>query len=663
MTESREERRLSFIDCSVEQIQTAITTEWCDWKFNRDFWTTILTGEAAPEFRLVGNRTLEFWIRCYNRWQVLGQRLKSKAPGKVDGLELEQILSCPRHRLKDICKLFDHQGWKRLETEGMSGPALGKIKVPVVSLFTAGVLLSQLIAPKDKLRFIFGLADQDDSHTLDEFQFVNFITAFVRGLGSAFGIVNKDSMPSLEVIRELGRRLYDRISVIAAERLKSMSQHDDKTRAMLIQAIKDRQKKLERVTSLDLDEVEGGMPKYGDNVPLRQVLNYKTVEAWCFREFKDPLALPYALAIERFCSRGSGADLYHLKSEEWFLSHTRPVEIPQEELDASRDVKLPDRWQVLFIRDIYELCIEEGSFQLSFSECEYGLKRSLTLDLWELVADAMHKVVDGLGGTPTFLQFLKKAFPGAQPKHLSTFENWCEQYDDLQKRSVEMDLLTEAADIFARKNAMPVLPQDDQVRLEKEFEEMDEDGTGCVPVSTIEQRWGWDTETCRGIMAKWDLTDDGCLDKGDFLRMMCPDGYRLPSMQGEDRDVFGMLLTGSIRYLSDAISNEEDLFAMSDRRTSQSGRKLKPMPFSLLPEIPDSMWNYWNDLFTRLDSDEDDHVGERDLLREGLLSQEVARRLMQIIDPEHPESFTRRGFLTACLKASNMRRAKFECGR
>ena len=34
------------------------------------------------------------------------------------------------------------------------------------------------------------------------------------------------------------------------------------------------------------------------------------------RLVQDPLALPYALAIERFCSRGSGADLYHLKSEE-----------------------------------------------------------------------------------------------------------------------------------------------------------------------------------------------------------------------------------------------------------------------------------------------------------------------------------------------------------
>ncbi|CAK9003479.1 unnamed protein product [Durusdinium trenchii] len=145
--------------------------------------------------------------------------------------------------------------------------------------------------------------------------------------------------------------------------------------------------------------------------------------------------------------------------------------------------------------------------------------------------------------------------------------------------------------------------------------------------------------------------------------MMCPDGYRLPSMQGQDRDVFGMLLQGSIRHLTEEISKEEDLFAETDRRTSRSGRRLKPMPFSLLPELPDATWSYWNELFTRLDADEDDHVRERDLLREGLLSQEVARRLMAIIDPEHPDSFTRRGFLTACLKASGCRRAGFECGR
>ncbi|CAK9003481.1 unnamed protein product, partial [Durusdinium trenchii] len=495
-------RKLSFIDCSMDQIGTAITSEWTDWKFNGQFWSTILTGEPPMEFRLIGNRTLEFWIRCYNRWQDLGRKSKSKAPGKVDGLELEMILNFPRHRLKDICKLFDPAGYKRLESEGISGPALARMKVSMVSLFTAGVLLSQLIAPKDKLRFIFGLADHDDSRTLDEMQFVNFITAFVRGLGSAFGLMSKESMmPSLEVIRELGRRLYDRISAKAAERLMSMSQSSEVTRDMLIKAIKERQAKLERAQSLEVDEVNG-LPKYGENVPLRQVINYKVVEAWCFREFKDPLALPYALAIERFCARGSGADLYHLKSEEWFLSHSEVVEVPQEELETSREVKLPDRWQVLFVRDVYELCVEEGSFQLTFSETEYGLRRPLTLELWELVAEAMHKTMDDVRGQPTFIQFLKKAFPGAKAKHLSTFESWCQQYDDLQKRGHEMDLLTEAAELFAKKSRMPVLPADDQARLEREFEQMDVEGTGFVEVAAIERHWGWDDEQTRNIIAK-----------------------------------------------------------------------------------------------------------------------------------------------------------------
>ena len=49
MTESREERRLSFIDCSVEQIQTAITTEWCDWKFNRALIEPVKLGSTILE--------------------------------------------------------------------------------------------------------------------------------------------------------------------------------------------------------------------------------------------------------------------------------------------------------------------------------------------------------------------------------------------------------------------------------------------------------------------------------------------------------------------------------------------------------------------------------------------------------------------------------------
>eukprot|EP00439_Symbiodinium_sp_Y106_P051279 s3398_g6.t2 len=670
-------RRLSFINCSVNQIESAIQTEWADWRFNGDFWSTILTGDPAIEFRVLSNRTLEYWVRTYNRWQDMGRRSKSAPPNKADLVELEQILNMPRHRLKDICKLFDYQGWKKLDAEGMSPAVLQRVKIPVVSLMTAGVMLSQIIAPKHKMRFNFGMADLDDSRTLDEAEFVNFITAFIRGLGAAFGISQKDGvMPSLEAIREIGRRLYNRISAKAAEALVKISRTASKeTRAALIQAIKERQQHFAKAASLErqlsVDEVleeeqpPTSMPrtpsKHVECVAVRQVLNFATIEAWCFREYKDPLALPYALAFERFCARGSGADLKKGQiPKEWHLSHKEAVELPKE-LDSRDDAKLPARWQVLFLRDVFNYCKSEGSFQLTFSDLEYGLRRSLTPDLWDLVSDAMRKMSDEIRGPATFFHFLKKAYPGCQPKHLATFQDWCNQYDELQRRSAEMDLLTEAAALFEKKNAMPILPVDDQARLEKEFEEMDMFGTGCVEVAAIQRRWDWDEQMTRDIIAKYDLSEDGCLDKGDFLRMMCPDGFRLPSMQGADRDVFGMLLTGSIRYLEDAISTEEGLYA-EDVKAAKEVR-LKPMPFSLLPEIPEATWLFWNDLFTRLDADEDDHIRERDLLREGLLSPEVAKHLMSIIDPEHPDSFTRRGFLTACLKATGCRRAKFECGR
>ncbi|CAE7255899.1 kptA [Symbiodinium sp. CCMP2456] len=83
-------RRLSFINCSVNQIESAIQTEWADWRFNGDFWSTILTGDPAVEFRVLSNRTLEYWVRTYNRWQDMGRRSKSAPPNRADLVELEQ---------------------------------------------------------------------------------------------------------------------------------------------------------------------------------------------------------------------------------------------------------------------------------------------------------------------------------------------------------------------------------------------------------------------------------------------------------------------------------------------------------------------------------------------------------------------------------------------
>lgn len=49
----------------------------------------------------------------------------------------------------------------------------------------------------------------------------------------------------------------------------------------------------------------------------------------------------------------------------------------------------------------------------------------------------------------------------------------------------------------------------------------DVDGTGCVPVSTIEERWGWDTETCHNIIAK-PLGDDLISGPGRVGFGACP---------------------------------------------------------------------------------------------------------------------------------------------
>ena len=70
--------------------------------------------------------------------------------------------------------------------------------------------------------------------------------------------------------------------------------------------------------------------------------------SWAPR-FQDPLALPYALAIERFCSRGSGADLYHLKSEE-----SRPGSARLKTLSHSYGLLVVDGyWWLLMVIDGY----------------------------------------------------------------------------------------------------------------------------------------------------------------------------------------------------------------------------------------------------------------------------------------------------------------------
>lgn len=646
-------RQLSFVDATVDQIRANIELEVPDWKFNGDFWQAVLAGQPATEFRVLGNRTLAYWIRAFNRWQARGR----PAPGKLDLDSLEAVLMIPKQRLKEVIKMFDPNGWRQLEQEGMTPATGSKIKVSALSLLTAGVMLSQLIPPKQKLRFVFGLSDLDDNRALDEQEFQNFIFAFIRGFGAVFGVADEeDGMPSPEAIRTIASRLYSRISSLAAKRLQELhAKGSEDERQAVIQAIKQRQAGSQGNSG-------SGQRQQTTNTSgsaQRQLLKFDTLERWCFREFKDPLALPYALTIERFCPRSScsGKDSFIVDAGDWFLSHTSPVEVPQDEDEERPTGELLQRWQVISAREIFQWCQAEVNFRVDYWQVAKGLGKEVPCDLWELVGGSLLKLSEerSRGIKPTLVNFLHKICPVARARHLRMFEIWCQQFDELESRQMRIETVEEAVQRFEANDRKPVLPADEMLRLDRTFEQLDRHQNGCVTVADIAHYFEWDQVTTEEFLSRHDLSEDGCLDREDFLRMMCPDNFRLPTMSGSDREVFGLLLQGQARKLREDLVKQEETFRPGTLAS-------KDKPASLLPQVQEETWLFWNRLFDRLDSDGNNYVDSRDLVDSGLVSREVITTLVSIIEPEETMRFSRQSFLMALLDATGSRRVGFSVG-
>merc|ERR1719510_548858 len=53
-------------------------------------------------------------------------------------------------------------------------------------------------------------------------------------------------------------------------------------------------------------------------------------------------------------------------------------------------------------------------------------------------------------------------------------------------------------------------------------------------------------EMASKTMAAFDRDEGRCVDKQEFLEMMCPEEYRLPNMDGEGRHLLGRLLEDSL---------------------------------------------------------------------------------------------------------------------
>lgn len=650
-------RKLSFVDCSIEEIRDAITSEDPEWRFHTIFWNTILRGTPSPSFRHVQNRTLSFWVKAYNLWQEQGGWNPRKVPQMVNVHQLSKIMLGIRLRVEisGLVRLFDPEGWRRIEVTGFTDMSLERVRIPMAEVMTAGVLASPLIAAKHKLRFIFGIVDWDDTRCLDEQQFAAFIKNVIRGLVAVFGIrQEEEAVPSSDHIARISRRLFERISAMASRRLREIYAAGSLEIKHFM-----RKAALDRMRPATAPVIMETQHPFADSFKLRHTLRYAALEKWCCREYKDPLAVPYALAIERFTSTsGDMPDEFDKGLDDFFLSHSSAVVVPEEVPLLHSSVMLT-RAQVILARQVYQFCRERRSWHLSNDELESLVKLETTDPIFKRFAKAFLEIdkieCRILHGSfnRDFVYLLRKLCPLAHPKHLRMFQGWCDEYDDLMD---EQNLVSTSEDVlqtYEDNNQKPILPMSEVLCIKREFHRIDQTNQGFISASDLSREWDIDMDTLHETYAQLDVSGDGFIDLQEFMVLSCPPQYRLPEMDGQARELFGELLVAESTSLSEEHKAKE--LQYSDLNSCSVG-KVHETPESLWPEVDDSIWNGWNAVFDSLDGDKDDLVVLADLQASGLLSHKVCCFVVSVVDPAHKFGFTRRGFLNAMLRAHQCRR-------
>jgi len=655
LTERQLNRKLSFIDCSISQVKEAIVSEDPEWKFNTQFWHTVLVGRTAEEFRFLQNRTLAFWVNRFNRWQEMGEWQPRKAPTTLDGNRLAKMMGMPKDRMFDVMKLFDPAGYRTVQAEGDTEHSIKKSQINVRELMTTGVILSRLIPSRHKLKFVFGVMDIDDSRSLDVDEFAEFIRNYIHGMGAAFGIADDPKVLPCETnIATIASRLYSRISAVAGQRLRDLhAQGDANTKAALAEAIKAKRRG---------GVVKGNSPVHGGG---RQVLKFSTLQDWCFRVFKDPLALPYALAIERFCPERygevvDGTDLCDSLSD-WYLKHTGPVEVPEDIQAIEETGHILTRPEVIIARETFRWAEFRGKWVLSREDIETHMNTTMSDFLWDLISDALPQVGQQKKAKkkPDFFAFLRLLCPAADDRHLRMFEVWCQQYDDLAAKQKELEkaesLLTHTFEANDNKQRWP---DSDIEEFKKLFAVIDTKGNGYVDAKQLGQGLELDHAAVLQLMHDNDVSDDGYIDEREFLRMMCPPNCKLPEMEegSAERQLLGTILRTAIEREKTEFEHEDSKFR---HEHSELGAMVAQMPDSALPEVDDDTWSAWNAMFDRLDTNNDDELKVKELQASGLVAPEVSEFLVEWLAAENSGGLTRNVMLTALLKAHNLKKRGF----
>lgn len=623
----RGDRKLSFVDCTLNQVRDAIVSADPEWRFNVGFWETLLTGEHVSKSKPLLNRTLTFWTEVFNKWQDHERSPERKIPsGILSGSELQPILVLSKGNFRGVIELFDPEGGRRLDLEGYSDSTMGAVRIPMLLLCAAGVLSTRLISSAHKLRFLVSLVDQGDAGALDKDAFAIFIRTFCQGLSIMFGIPSSVMLKDADAHRA-AQQLFQRIGDVA------------KTKEL----------------------------KLGPD----GALTVETIHAWCCGSLadEDPIALPYHLALERFCPtrHGDFSDEFEETLFEFSLSHVKPTVIPKG-TKTPAGCKVLSRGEVVLARDLLRHAVDTGIIRLGDREFNGFMKsrgakivpsvRDWYLDALEKLSEEHRRVgnefaAQSIDASIDVFKFIRKLSPKTLPKHMRMYDVWLAEYDKAKKDQETLLHLATAVDEFKTNQAKPLLSEDEQVLIKEQFRLMDSDRDGLVTVEDIMDDWACSEEQASPALKYFDVCSDGYLDEHEFMRMMCPDEYRVPEMTGLAREMFGKLLVSFAAEQQGAVDVVQSKFE-SKSHPAEGAKGV--VPASALPLVPEEQLQAWNDVFDGLDRDDDNTVQVKDLECSGLLATAVCYSIAGTIDPSNPTGFTRDSFLAAMCKAHGYRR-------
>jgi Ca2+-binding EF-hand superfamily protein len=193
-----------------------------------------------------------------------------------------------------------------------------------------------------------------------------------------------------------------------------------------------------------------------------------------------------------------------------------------------------------------------------------------------------------------------------------------------------------------------VLPTDEVARLRREFERLDREGLGRIPTAQLVREYGLHTDynQSAGCMAS-DLLEtcqDGFVDLHDFMRLLCPDGYRLPNMEGSIREVFHHIVEYEACEAKTALRASETVGGPDLER-----------PAALRPLVGWRRWRKWTQLFASIDRNRNGSITARELVTTNMFSQQEALAIVSILTPENSGNISLSMFLTALLNTYGFR--------